>query len=148
MLQKIFDNDLVVVQKSEVTVKVNKPADVGICILDLSKVLTYEFQGYIKIKYGNKSRLDSLMFEIKIEDIYEDFSKNKKLVILVIIQLSQDDLNKLVFDKIKVKTIGVAITEFVGVKPKMDSFLVGDSSEHNFLKGVNKNVVARRNRSE
>ena len=91
---------------------------------------------------------NSLMFEIKNEDVYEDFSKNKKLVILVIIQLSQDDSNKLVFDKINVKTSGVAITEFVGVKPKMDSFLVGDSSEHNFLKGVNKNVVARRNRSE
>ena len=40
MLQKIFDNDLIVVYKSEVTLKLNKPADVGICILDLSKVLT------------------------------------------------------------------------------------------------------------
>lgn len=60
MLQKIFDNDLIVVYKSEVTLKLNKPADVGICILDLSKVLTYEFHGYIKIKYGNKSRLSRL----------------------------------------------------------------------------------------
>ena len=64
-------------------------------ILDLSKVLTYEFHyDYIKIKYGNNSRLlftdtDSLMHEIKIEDVYEDFSKDKNCLILIIIQLGQ-----------------------------------------------------------
>ena len=46
------------------------------CILDLSKVLMYEFHYvYIKNKYGNNSRLlftdtDSLMYEIKTEDVY------------------------------------------------------------------------------
>ena len=45
---------------------------------------------YIKDKYDNKSKLllentDSLMHEIKIEDVYEDFSSNKKCLILVII---------------------------------------------------------------
>ena len=53
------------------------------CILDLSKVLIYEFlQDYIKNKYGNNSNLlpiytDSLMYKIKTEDVYEDFSKDK-----------------------------------------------------------------------
>ena len=43
---------------------------------DLSKVLMYEFHyDYIKMKYGNKLRLlftatDSLMYEIKINDVY------------------------------------------------------------------------------
>ena len=32
--------------------------------------------------------------------------------------------------------------EFVGLKPKMYSFLVDDNSEHKEAKGVNKNVVA------
>ena len=37
---------------------------------------------------------------------------------------------------------GVAIKVFVGLKPKMYSFLVDDSGEHKKAKGVNKNVVA------
>ena len=35
------------------------------------------------------SRTDSLMYVIKTEDVYEDFSKDKKSLILVIFQLSQ-----------------------------------------------------------
>ena len=49
------------------------------CILDLSKVLMYEFDyDCIENKYGNNSRLfftgkESLMYEIKTEDVYENF---------------------------------------------------------------------------
>ena len=57
------------------------------CILDLRKVLLmYEFNyQYIKNRYGNKSKLsftetDSLKYKIKIEDVYEDISKDKKMV--------------------------------------------------------------------
>ena len=42
----------------------------------------------------------------------------------------------------KDETGGVAIEEFVGLKPKMYSFLVDDNSEHKKAKGVNRNVVA------
>ena len=42
----------------------------------------------------------------------------------------------------KDETAGVAIEEFVGLKPKMYSYLVDDNSEHKKTKGVNKNVVA------
>ena len=51
----------------------------------------YKFHyDYIRNKNGNKSRLiftdtDSLVFEIKTEDVYGNFSKDKK-----IIQLSQN----------------------------------------------------------
>ena len=78
MSQKIFDNDLNVIRNSKITLSLNKPAYVGMCILDLSKV------------YGNKLKLlftntDILMYEIKTKDVYADFSKNKKCLILVII---------------------------------------------------------------
>ena len=36
--------------------------------------------------------LDSLMCEIRTEDIYEDFSSNKKCFIFVIIQISQNTM--------------------------------------------------------
>ena len=50
---------------------------------------------YIKNKYDNKSKLlfldtDSLIYEIKTEHVYEDFSSDKKCLILVIIRLSQN----------------------------------------------------------
>ena len=57
MSQNIFDKNLVAVRKSKVTLTLNKPAYVGMCILDLSKVLMYEFHySYIKNKCGNNSR--------------------------------------------------------------------------------------------
>ena len=83
MSYKIFDNDLVAICKSKVTLTLNIPAYVGMCILDLSKVLMCEFHyDYIKNKYSDNSRLvftdtNSSMYEIKIEDVYEDFSKDK-----------------------------------------------------------------------
>ena len=80
MSHKMFDNDLVATRKNKVTLTLNKPAYIGMCILELSKIFMYEFHyDYIKNKYGNKSRLlftdtDNLMYEIKNEDVYEDFS--------------------------------------------------------------------------
>ena len=56
MSHKIFDNNLVTIRKSKLALKLNKPAYIGICILELSKVLIYEFHyDCIKIKYDNNS---------------------------------------------------------------------------------------------
>ena len=59
MSHKIFDNDLVMIRKIKNTFTLNKPAYIGMCIIDLSKVLIYQFHYYyyIKNKYGNNSRL-------------------------------------------------------------------------------------------
>ena len=79
MSHKIFDNNLVAKQKSRVLLKLNKLLYIGMCILKLSKVLMDEFIcDAIKNKYDNKSKLlftdtDSLMYEIKTEEIF-DFS--------------------------------------------------------------------------
>ena len=49
MSHKIFDNNLVAIRKSKLTLKLKKPAYVPMCILELSKVLMYEFHyDYIK----------------------------------------------------------------------------------------------------
>ena len=53
--------------------------------LDLSEVWMCEFDhNYIKKEYGNNLKLlftdtDSLMYEIKTRDVYEDFSKHKEM---------------------------------------------------------------------
>ena len=85
MSQKIFDNKLVAIRKSKVSLKLKKSAYIGMCILELSKVIMYEFHyDYIKNNYDNKSKLlstdtDSLMYEIKTEDFYQDFSSDKEM---------------------------------------------------------------------
>ena len=70
----------------------------------------YEFlYDYIKYKYRNISRLlftytDSLMYEIKTEDVYEDFSKDKEIFEFSNYSTKPkpyDDFNKLEVGKIK-----------------------------------------------
>ena len=147
MSHKIFDNDLVVARKNKITLTLNKTACIRMCILELSKVLMCKFHyNYIKNKYGNDSRLlftdtDSLMYEIKIEKVYEDFSNNKKVFDSSNYSTTSqyyDNLNKLVFGKMKDETTGVAIEEFVRLKPNEYSYLVEDNSEHRRAKGARK----------
>ena len=121
------------------------------CVLELSKVLMYEFHyDYIKNKYSNYSRLlfidtDSLMYEIKTEDFYEDFSNDKEMFDVSNYSTKSrkyDNSNKLAIDKMKDETAGVAIEEFVRLKAKMYSYLVDDNSNHKKIKPANRNVVA------
>ena len=128
MSHKLLDNDLDAISKNKVTLRLHKSAYIGMCTLELSKVLMYElYFGYIKNKYGNNWRLlftdtDSLMYEIKTEDIYEDFSNNKEMFDFSDYSTNSkyyDNSNKLVIGKIKDETAGAAIEEFVRLKPKM-----------------------------
>ena len=131
MLQKQFGNDLVVIRKSKVTLTLNKPAYAAMCTLDLNKVIMYElYYSYINNKYGNNLRLlftetDSLMYEVKTEDVHQDFSMDKKMFHFSNYSDNKkyyDESNKLVVDKMKDETSGVTIKDFFGLKLKMYSF--------------------------
>ena len=73
----IFNEDLIAIHMKKTSLTMNKPVYLGMCILDLSKTLMYEFHyNYIKKKYGDKAKLlftdtDSLMYEIQTEDFYK-----------------------------------------------------------------------------
>ena len=72
------------------------------------------------------------MYGSKTKDVSKDFNKDKEMFHFSNYSLRSkyyDDSNKLVVSKIKNETGGVAIKEFVGLKPKTHSFLVYDSSE-------------------
>ena len=101
----------------------------------------YEFYYYyIKNKYGI-----SLIYEIKIEDVYEDFSNDKEMFDFSNYSTKSkyyDNLNKLVVGKMKDETASAAIEEIVGLKPNMYSQLLNDTSMHKKAKGVNRNIVA------
>ena len=80
---KILRENLVAVHKIRETLTFNRPAYVGLCLLDLSKTLMYDLHyNYIRKKYENKVKLlftdtDSLTYEIEAEDVYKDFRNNK-----------------------------------------------------------------------
>ena len=79
---KIFSENLVSVHMKKTSLTMNKPVYLGMCILDLSKTIMYDFHyNYIKPKYGEKAKLlftdtDSFMYEIETEDFYKDISKD------------------------------------------------------------------------
>ena len=67
----IFDESLVAVHMRKTELFYDKPIYLGVCILDSSRTLIYDFHfKYIKNKYGNKAKLlftdtDSLADEIR-----------------------------------------------------------------------------------
>ena len=104
----------------------------------------YDFhQNFIKKNFDDELLLadtDSLTYEIKSENIYEEFFKWKDL--FEFSNCSEDskffdDTNKKVIGKMKDEYSGVIIDEFVGLKSKMYSIQKIDGSESSTAKGVN-----------
>ena len=147
---KIFNNNLVAVHKIKETLTLNRPAYVGMCILDLSKTLMYDFHyNYIKKKYGDKAKLlftdtDSLTYEIQAEDVYQDFWNDKHLFDNSDYPESSpyfDKTNKKIIGKFKDEAAGVPITEFVGLKSKMYSYVKENQTGGKTAKGIKKIVI-------
>ena len=147
---KIFNENLVAVHKIKETLTLNRPAYVGMCILDLSKMLMYDFNyNYIKTKYGDKAKLlfsdtDSLTYEIETEDVYKDFYNDKSKFDFSEYDKSSkffDDTNKKAIGKFKDEACGKPITEFVGLKSKMYSYTKDNNQEIKTAKGIKKKVI-------
>ena len=147
---KIFNENLVAVHKIKESLTLNRPAYVGMCILDISKTLMYDFHyNYIKKKYGKNAKLlftdtDSVTYNIKTEDVYKDFWADKDKFDFSSYKETSDfyDLkNKKVIGKMKDETAGVPIAEFVGLRSKMYSYVTNDEKGCKTAKGIKKNVV-------
>ena len=149
---KIFNENLVAVHKIKETLTLNRPAYIGMCILDLSKTLMYDFHyNYIKHKYGNKAKLlftdtDSLTYVIETKDAYKDFFKDKS-------KFDNSDYpenspyfnktNKKVIGKFKDEAAGIPITEFVGLRSKMYSYVKDNEQTARTAKGIKKQVIRK-----
>ena len=61
---------------------INVPVHLGLSILEISKIVIYEFwYDYVKPQYGEKAKLyymdtESFIVYIKTEDIYSDIEKD------------------------------------------------------------------------
>ena len=149
---KIINENLVAAHKTKETLTLNRPAYVGMCILDLSKTLMYDFHyNYIKQKYGDKAKLlftdsDSLTYQIEAEDVYQDFWNDKDKFDNS--DYSSDspyfsELNKKVIGKFKDEAAGIPIVEFVGLRSKMYSYMKDNDKGDKTAKGVKKNVIKK-----
>ena len=152
---KTFSEDLVAIHMKKTSLKMNKPVYLGMCILDVSKTIMYEFHyKYIKPKYGDKAKLlftdtDSLMYEIETEDFYKDISGDVKN------RFDTSDYpynhksgiptgcNKKVLGMFKDETAGKCIKEFVGLRAKLYSFKMFEGKESKRCKGIKKRVVQK-----
>ena len=80
----LFSENLMGCEMGKIKVVMNKPVYLGQVILDLSKIVMYEFHyDYMKPKYGENLKLcymntDSLVYHIKTEDFYEGIAKDVK----------------------------------------------------------------------
>ena len=81
--QKIFDKNFVAVHCVKTVLILNKPIYVGFCILELSKLLMYQFYYNYALKNFNAKLLftdtDSLVYEIKDNNVYDQCFKNTYL---------------------------------------------------------------------
>ena len=152
---KIFSENLISVHMKKTSLLMNKPVYLGMCILDLSKTVMYDFHyNYIKQKYGNKAKLlftdtDSLMYEIETEDFYKDISGDVKD------RFDTSDypenhpsgiptgINKKVLGMFKDEAGGKIIKEFVGLRAKLYSYKMDEGKESKKCKGVKKQVVEK-----
>ena len=145
--QKILSKNFVAIHEIKPVLTLNKPVYVGYSILDLSKLLMYEFHyKYMKSKSDAKllfTDTESLVYEIKTEDVYEDFYRDKNLFDFSYYPLNSnffDPVNKKVIGKMKDEFQGKIISEFVGLKLKIYSLISIDNKEVTKAKGVNKKM--------
>ena len=101
---KIFNENLMAVHKIKEALTLNRPAYVGVCILDLSKTLMYDFHyNYMNKRYDDRAKLifthtDSLTYEIETEDVYKDhiYRMTKTCSIIATIQKTHHTIAMLI----------------------------------------------------
>jgi hypothetical protein len=149
----IVNKDTVLVDRIRKTVTLNKPIYVGFTVLDLSKLLMFDFHYNVVIKrYGSNARLlfsdtDSLCYHVFTDDVYRDMLEYRNM--LDTSGYPRDHPlysaeNMKVIGKMKDECNGQPPLEFVGLRAKMYSLLTYDQSMmKRTAKGVKKRYVKK-----
>ena len=148
-----ISEDLSIIKMNKTKVKMNKPIYLGLSILDISKILMYEFwYDYMKPKYNDNVKLcymdtDSFVMNIKINDFYKDIANDvEKRFDTSNYEVNKPlptGKNKKVIGLMKDELGGKIITEFVTLRPKTYLYLTDDGKEDKKAKGTKKYVIKR-----
>jgi len=160
---EIINDDLTMVCAAKQRVTLNKPITVGFAILEISKLIMYQFYyDYLKPTYGNNCKLlftdtDSFCRHIQTDDLYGDMArhisekKNEKAGHYFDTSNFEKDHplysneNHGVLGKFKSETGSVPSTEFVGLRAKMYSLDVRQRPKESKMraKGIKKRTSER-----
>ena len=137
----------------KISTEMNKPVYLGQAILDLSKIIIYEFHyNYIKPKYGNNFRLcymDTylLTYNIKTNDFYEDIATDVQFRFDKNGYSKQDNrplpigVNKKAVWLKKNELGGKVMTKFVALPPKLYAYKTLSGRGDKKCKGIKKCVL-------
>ena len=152
----LFGENLMGCEMGKIKVVMKKPVYLAQAILDLSKIIMYEFHyDYMVPKYGlEKFKLcymdmDSLVYDIKTEDFYEDIANDVKARFDTSGYSKTDfrplpiGVNRKVIGLMKDELGGKIMTEFVALRPKFYSYKILGGSEDKKCKGIKKCIVKK-----
>ena len=150
----LFSENLMGCEMRKIKIIMKKPVYFGQAILDLSKIVMYEFHyDYMKPKFKDPQLCymdtDSLIYEIKTEDFYEDIMHDVEEMFDTSGYHKKDarplpiGKNKKVIGLMKDELGGKIMTEFVALRPKLYSYRELDGAEDNKCKGIKKYVVKK-----
>ena len=131
--------DLVIMETSISNLKLNKPVYIGFSVLDLSKLLIYEFH-YEKMmkKYSHINLCftdtDSLLYKIETLDIYQYMYEAKDDYDYSEYPTTHpccDPVNKKIIGKFKDELNSRTLEEFIGLRPKCYSLLFNGKVKKN-----------------
>lgn len=147
-------NKMMLIENYKKFVLLNKPVQVGTTILDRSKETMQKFYYKLKHMYGDKMKFiytdtDSFIFQLFVEDGYEEIFKNK-----VNYDLSNfdkdfktlkgncmyDGTNEKVLGKFKLEVVNDNIVEVVAIRSKCYSYLT-EKKNNKILKGIKHGVI-------
>ena len=133
--QKIFSENFVVIHEIKPVLTLDKPIYVGFSILNLSKLLMYEFHDKCIKNIMPSCCLQTLTLQfMKLKhDVYEDFYEDKYLFDFSDYPRDSrffDLVNKKVIDKMKDEFKVEIINEFIGLKSEMCSLVSVDGKEN------------------
>lgn len=150
----IFSPDLLAILTNVTSIKFNKPIYLGMCILDFSKLLMYQFYYEVIDKLWPDTSIigfdtDSYFLNIKTEDVYKDMEKIKETYLDTADYPKDHPLfygkNKKVIGKFKDELNGAPMSELVFLRSKAYSFRVGGAGpqETKRLKGIGRTTVKK-----
>lgn len=149
----IFDENLVALEFEKTSILMDKPISIGMAILDISKVVMYEFYyDYLKPKYGSDVCLaytdtDSFVLHVKTDDFYADMKDNLDRYDTSDYpennRFQMPRVNKKIPGLFKDELNSEIITKFVGLRSKMYCVQIGAVAKMKKAKGVKKYVLKR-----